>query len=394
MKRQTHQPPPTAPASSAATAPPETPLPSADEWALPAMSGVQAGSLFFVAMVRMLELPRLFTRLDPKAPPEKRAQRPLNKARLPRIARYLLDNPRTYTLSGLAGAIDAFPPFVPAAPGAHHGTLHFPRDTPVSLLDGQHRAMGIALAIEQGRAREKHGTELVSDSIPVVLFVDIGLERSQQRFADLNRYAVRPNGSLSLLYDHRDPLAGLTRAVVEEVPVLARLTDLEKTSCADGSPRLFTLSAIHAATQEVLGTATRAPADARALAVGFWSEAVAQMRDWRAAAEGKAEPPALRRTFVHAHVVGVQAIGRAGGALIRERPDAWREALAGLDTLNWLRSNASLWEGRALVGGRMSKSAASVTLTANALKLHLGLELGPEERRLEDAHQRERRLAA
>jgi hypothetical protein len=40
-----------------------------------------------------------------------------------------------------------------------------------------------------------------------------------------------------------------------------------------------------------------------------------------------------------------------------------------------------LWEG--LHGSRLTKNAASVVLTANAIKLHLGLELGPEELRLE-----------
>jgi DNA sulfur modification protein DndB len=345
--------------------------------------------MFYVVMVRLGDLPRLFTLADPKAPPSQRAQRALNKARVPKIARYLLTNPLGYTLSALAGAIDAIPRFEPASQGAHFGTLCFPRGTVVTLLDGQHRLAAIAQAVREDRAK-KGGGDLAYESIPVVLFVDVGLERGQQRFADLNRYAVRPNGSLTLLYDHRDGLADLARAVAREVPVFARLTDLEKTSCADGSPRLFTLSAIHAATRELLGTTTMAPAEARALALDFWSEVTGQMRDWRAAADGQAKPPELRRAFVHAHAVALQAIGRTGGALVRTRPDDWRARLRALDTVDWLRSNAGLWEGRARVGGRMSKSAASVVLTANALKRHLGLELGPEEVRLEEAHKRDR----
>jgi hypothetical protein len=55
------------------------------------------------------------------------------------------------------------------------------------------------------------------------------------------RYQVRPSASLTLLYDHRDELAGLTRSLVQELPPLAKLTDLERTSCAEGSPMLFTL---------------------------------------------------------------------------------------------------------------------------------------------------------
>jgi DNA sulfur modification protein DndB len=171
---------------------------------------------------------------------------------------------------------------------------------------------------------------------------------------------VRPNGSLSLVYDHRDPLAALARTIVQEVQVFAPLTDVEKTACADGSPKLFTLSGVHAATRELLLGPARAPDEARTLAV----------------------------TFVHAHAVALQAIGRVGCALVRARPDDWPRALDGLATMNWLRSNVALWEGRALLAGRVSKSGASAVLTANALKAHLGLALGPEELRLEEAYRR------
>jgi DNA sulfur modification protein DndB len=39
------------------------------------------------------------------------------------------------------------------------------------------------------------------------------------------------------------------------------------------------------------------------------------------------------------------------------------------------------------VDGRVSKSAASVVLTANLIKTHFGLELGIEDRRYENLHQ-------
>lgn len=385
--KRTPSPIPATPPSPPPTAPP------VDEWALPAVIGVQARSAFYVVMVKLGELSRLFTPVDGRASPARRAQRALNRARVPKIAGYLLANPLGYTLSALAGAIDALPRFVPAGEGARFGTLCFPRGTVVTLLDGQHRFAAIAQAVRDDRAK-KGGGDLAYECIPVVLFVDTGLERSQQRFADLNRYAVRPNGSLTLLYDHRDPLAGLARTIAREVPVFARLTDLEKTACADGSPMLFTLSAIHAATRELLGGMMLAPAEARALALAFWSGVTGAMRDWRAVTDGQANAPELRRTFVHAHAVALQAIGRVGRTLVRARPDDWREGLRALGTVNWLRSNAALWEGRALIGGRMSKSAASVVLSANALKLHLGLELGPEEVRFEEAHQRDRSAAS
>ena len=87
----------------------------------------------------------------------------------------------------------------------------------------------------------------------------------------------------------------------------------------------------------------------------------------------------------------LEALGRVGNALVRERPDDWPGALGRLRWLDWSRANTAVWEGRALYGGRLSRNAASVVLTANAIKLHLGLEFGPEELRLEQ--HRARRLS-
>ena len=44
-----------------------------------------------------------------------------------------------------------------------------------------------------------------------------------------------------------------------------------------------------------------------------------------------------------------------------------------------------MWEGRALVGGQLSKAHQNIVLTANAIKIHLGLDLSTEEQRVEDA---------
>jgi DNA sulfur modification protein DndB len=51
--------------------------------------------------------------------------------------------------------------------------------------------------------------------------------------------------------------------------------------------------------------------------------------------------------------------------------------------LDWSRDNAKLWEGRALVGGRVSKAHNNVILTANILKKVLKLPLSAKEERVE-----------
>jgi DNA sulfur modification protein DndB len=105
------------------------------------------------------------------------------------------------------------------------------------------------------------------------------------------------------------------------------------------------------------------------------------MRDWQSVAEEKLKAIEVREKYVHAHAVALEAIGRIGNALVRERPEMWKTNLAGLAMLEWSRTSPT-WQGRALVNGRMSKAEASIVL-----KKHLGLERGVEDRRIEELHE-------
>ena len=113
------------------------------------------------------------------------------------------------------------------------------------INDGQHRRAAIELAI-------KEKPELGYDSISVVFFIDEGLVRSQQMFADLNKHAVRPSPSISTLYDHRDQLSALARRLVEDVTVFRNMTEMEKSSISHRSSKLFTLSSIKNASKALL----------------------------------------------------------------------------------------------------------------------------------------------
>ena len=79
-------------------------------------------------------------------------------------------------------------------------------------------------------------------NVPVLFFIDKGLQRSQQMFADLNKHAVRPSDSLSTLYDHRDPGSELARFVAMSVEGFKGMTEMEKSSISNRSVKLFTLS--------------------------------------------------------------------------------------------------------------------------------------------------------
>ncbi len=93
----------------------------------------------------------------------------------------------------------------------------------------------------------------------------------------------------------------------------------------------------------------------------------------------------VREGFIHSHGIALQAIGKAGNALLKQHPGRWKSKLTGLKKIDWSRQNASLWEGRALIGGKVSKVTTSIILTTNVIKKALGLPLDEEEAKVEAA---------
>jgi len=245
------------------------------------------------------------------------------------------------------------------------------------INDGQHRRAAIEAALKQR-------PELGDETLSVVFLHDAGLKRSQQMFADLNRHAIRPTKSLGVLYDRREPMAELCRRIIEEVTVFRGMTEVEKTTISNRSNKLHTLSAIYQATQTLLGKTKRSKItddDAR-LAIEFWEEVGLNMPDWQLAVKKSVSCAELRRDYIHAHGIAIQALGCAGAALIAEEPKLWKKRLTALRKVDWLRSNPE-WDSRALVNGKVSKALVSVVRTTNFLKHALGVALTSRERQEE-----------
>ena len=347
----------------------------------PALRGSQAGSEFYIAMCPMRLLPKMFVFDDEDLPPELRAQRTLNRHRIPEITQYLVDNPDGYVVSALTASVDTSVKFEP-----HSGTLsprtmgilQIPMDATLLINDGQHRRAAIEEAI-------KESPELRDDHVPVLFFVDRGLKRSQQMFADLNKHAIRPSDSLNTLYDQRDPSSELARYVAMTVGGFKGMTEMEKSSLSKRSTKLFTLSGIKHASRALLRKGRRddISQEETLFAAEFWTAVVSNVPDWGLAKKRKVASSDLRQNFVHAHGVTLQAIGTAGADLVATYPKGWETRLKKLRTIDWSRSNDALWEGRAMVHGRISKARTNVRLTANLLKMNMGLRLNAEEEELE-----------
>lgn len=353
------------------------------EISFPAVRGIQAGREYYVAMCPLDTVVRL-VKHDSESeaiPPQLRAQRVLNKARIPAIARYVIENPESYAFSSLTVSISRAVAFVPFSTDGHTsklGVLSVPYDATFLINDGQHRRA----AIEQALAEKP---ELKHETISVVIFVDQGLQRSQQLFADLNRYVVRPTPSLSILYDHRDPMALLALEVADTVMVFKGLTEKAKATISNRSTKLFTLSSIFHANCELLGKTKVKKITEREkhLVIDYWNEVARYIPEWQLAAQKKISPSELRRDYIHAHGIALRALARAGVDLVCQPSVAWKKSLINLKNLDWSRSNARIWEGRALIAGKISKAHNNIILTSNLIKKTVGLPLNPSEKLIE-----------
>ena len=348
----------------------------------PAVRGTQSGRPCYIAMCPMRIVPKLFKFDEEEVPAELRAQRTLNRSRIPEISSYLVNNSNNYTLSSLTASVDGMVQFEPLSDtglGQNMGSLSIPMDAQILINDGQHRRAAIEEAI-------KENPELAYDNISVLFFIDEGLTKSQQMFADLNKHAVRPSNSISTLYDLRDSISEMGRHVQKNVYVFSRLTEMEKSSISNRSTKLFTLSSIKNASKALLrkGNKDQIYKEEKDLATAFWNEVAANMPDWQLALERKVNTSELREQFVHAHGVMLQAVGQIGYELLDKSPRDLKKALKRLANIDWSRANND-WEGRAMVYGRISKARTNVILTGNYIKQQLKIPLNPLEEETEKA---------
>ena len=70
-------------------------------YVFPAIRGIQANREYFVSLCPLRLIPRifLFDESEAELPPDLRAQRTLNKARIPEMVRYILNNRDNYVFS-------------------------------------------------------------------------------------------------------------------------------------------------------------------------------------------------------------------------------------------------------------------------------------------------------
>ncbi|WP_097006579.1 DNA sulfur modification protein DndB [Lacrimispora amygdalina] len=341
----------------------------------PVVKGIQAETEYYIAMVPLKMLSKLFPIDDEEfVLPEYRAQRKLNEVRIPIISKYILDNRDSYVFSALAASIDGNYRFEPSKKNADTGVLEVSMDAHFLINDGQHRKSAILAAI-------KEDPSLENETISIVFYADRGLLRSQQIFTDLNKNAVKTSNSISELYDSRDEMAVITRNVIWRIDFLNTYTDKEKDNLGKYSSSLFTLNTFYTANKSIVG---RNQGDGiKEFLLKYWSLVVKNMKQWQELLSHEITKVDLRENYIATQSIVIQAFGRVGNYFYSQQIEP-EEYIAKVEKINWNR-NAKQWYMRAVAkNGRIITNKKAAMLIANVIKVEIGIPLTEEEKCAEE----------
>lgn len=340
------------------------------------MEGVIGGRTYYSCVMKLNTIPKMFSFRDwAEFTPEQREQRVLNKRRVPDIARYILDNEDGYLFASITASYKCPVQFSPTAPGGAIGELKMDfADANFVINDGQHRCAGIAAALKENPA-------LGEETVSVLLFPYESLNRVQQMFSDLNRNVAKTSKSLDILYDKRDQNSRVALSVVEKVAVFNGLVDKDAISLPVRSQKLFTLSSIYDATNELLGEDSELSFnEAVGRAIEYWTAVSKMIPAWGKVKAGEMKSVDLRQEYISAHSVVLRALGAVGADLFRLFPQGWKEKLIDLNEIDWRKVNPD-WENVCIVANSVVSNRQARLATKAYLKRKLGLELTEPEKR-------------
>lgn len=342
-------------------------------FSFPAIRGIQARKEFYSVMCPLEVVSKLFNFYNNEIPEESRAQRVMNEKRIPEIKDYIIDNLDSYVFSSLTASIDGDFKFVPYSENNDLGVLHISMNSNLLVNDGQHRKAAIDEAL-------KEEPKLKKEHISVVLFVDHGLERSQQMFSDLNRHAVNVSNSLSILYDHRNPIMQLAKDILSLNNRLFPLIEKSNNSIGKKSKKIFTLSSFYEATKKLVHDIDFEHDDVfKAFASDYWCFVFDNFNEWKHIISGEVTAYSSRQTSLATYGVVLEAIGLLGNEIYRTNIKDWKSVLIDLNSIDWSRTNPFWLHRFVQPDGSLRKSTYTVKMSYIGIKQHLGLTLMNEE---------------
>lgn len=347
---------------------------------LAAMRGVQAGREFYMAMCHMSFIAKHLPYPQNNIPEDKIIQRHINKARIPKIAEYLVKYHDDYVLPPVIASIDGDVEWQPLSAESENmqvGILKIPDSTDLIINDGQHRCAAIQFALQKR-------PELKFETLGIIFYIDRGVKRARQIFSDLNGHPVRTNQNINATFDSRQYMPLLTKRVIDGSPLLRGRVELFASGCAVGSPRIFTISALTKSHRILLDGVISQDIEKDALTCArFWTILEENLPEVDGLANDEIPARAIKEKYFYPYSIALQAIAGVANQLIKGGFDNWEGCLAGIRKINWCRNNSE-WEGRALSGGRLTTGGNHPILTRNFIKKKLRLKLTAEEKRIEE----------
>lgn len=347
------------------------------KYQFPAVKGVQANNEYYICMIPLGLLTKIFYSGTEDVLPEHRAQRRLNENRIPEIKNYIIENRNSYVFSALAASVDGTMEFLQSANNSNIGLLEIDMDATFLINDGQHRKAAIEQAIMEDDT-------LKNETIPVVIFRDKGLTNSQQMFTDLNKHAVTTSKSLNTLYETKDQIAIITKNVIDKIEFLRKYTDKERDNLSKFSSNIFTLNTFYTANKRILKHIGISK-NSESFLLDFWSNVVINIREWNEMDRGELSKKSLREDYIITQGLIILAFGRLAEFYAQNPEIDMKASLKKLNTVDWLRNNTSSWQNRAIKSnGKINRNEQGIFTTYIEIKRLIELKITAEEYKKEE----------
>lgn len=344
-------------------------------YSFPAIRGYQADKEFFSLICPLGVLSKLFTFYNNEIPEEHRAQRVLNEKRIPEICNYILNNKKNYVFSSITASIDGDYSFIPSSEeNSNIGILEVSMDSNLLINDGQHRKAAIDEAIVEN-------PDLKSEGISVVLFVDQGLQRSQQMFSDLNKHAVKVSKSLGILYNHRDIEIKIIKEFFDQNKEFYSVIDKSNDSLPQKSNKLFSLNNFKTAFEKSCGYQVISENNKlKKFVFDYWNYVSKNFKEWTFVINKETSAYNARQSSVAVYGVTLEALALLCNYFYENNITNWKSQIKKLNKINWDKSNQNDWLNRCILeSGSMHKSSKFIYRTYYRIKELIGIELTEKE---------------
>jgi len=300
-----------------------------------ALKGVQAEREFYTIQLTIGKLAKLISFAERNVPQPERIQREVKGPKVKKLSAYVLANRTSYILPAvtivIVGGFDFF------SVGGCYGELCLRKGTKLFPLDGQHRLLGLNLALREDPT-------LADEHVTATLYCIDSVIARRQAFRDINEEQTKVSSGLSKSMDHRNPGTHLVSHIIaqdhdERISVFSQsCIEYNSPSVNGKSEKIFPYKTLQEAIEFSRKHIKFSPLDdQKRLVRQYWSIISQVMKDW-----GQ-NPVIVRRETIATHSISVKAIGKLG-AVFMPTTGALREGkiaiLQKLSDIDWSKGNA------------------------------------------------------